>query len=96
MLEEEAQQQDAMVKGRQIAWKLYQRFKLSEAEGAILEFGDLLEVKLKGDNLRGFLNAWEFTLLSLKQMPSDAIVAVVSDWVCSGRCHLCFGPRAGG
>ena len=39
-----------MMKGRQIAWMMYKHFKLSEVDGAMLEWEELFSVELKGDN----------------------------------------------
>ncbi len=60
-----------MLTRRQLAWLVHQHFKLTDTEGAILEFEDLLQVELKGANLRKFLNDWEMTLESLGVIPSE-------------------------
>ena len=53
---------------------MYNHFKISETEGTILEFEDLLHVELKGDNLMAFKNAWELVLAGLKTTPSEEIM----------------------
>ena len=63
-----------MLAGRQIAYLIYERFKLSTEDGAILEFEDLLQVELRGDNLRAFQNDWEFVLSGLWNLPTPGIM----------------------
>ena len=60
-----------MLTGRQIAWMIYEHFRLTDMDGAVLEFTDLLRVELKGDNLRAFDTSWDETLLAMAQMPED-------------------------
>ena len=40
------------LKGRQILWQIYKHFKISEADGALLDLQDLFAVTLHGDQLR--------------------------------------------
>jgi hypothetical protein len=72
--EEKAAKENKMINGRQIAFMIYEYFKISATEGAILEFSDLLNVVLKGDNLKGFMIDWEFTILGLLDVPDDKIL----------------------
>ena len=62
VLEEQLDSKRQMLAGRQIAYLIYERFKLPTEDGAIFEFEDLLQVELRGDNLRAFQNDWEFVL----------------------------------
>ena len=39
-----------------------------------MDFEDILAVELKGDNVRGYLNDWEATLNSVKEVPSEIIL----------------------
>ena len=48
--------------GRQITWMLCEYFKVSEHDGAMLDWDELLSVELKRDNLQQFLFDWESTL----------------------------------
>ena len=43
-----------MMKGREILYIIYKHFKVSETEGHILDFQDLLAVKMHSDDLKGF------------------------------------------
>ena len=53
------------MRGRQLAWLLYDHYRIRQEEGAMLEFGDLIHLTLKGDNLLAFQNGWEITLSSI-------------------------------
>ena len=48
-----------MLKGRQLAHLIYDHYSISEAEGMVLEFKDLVDVQLIGDNVSTFLSSWE-------------------------------------
>ena len=50
---------------------IYDHFRLTEVDGAFLEFTDLLRVELKGDNLRAFGTLWGETPLAMGIMPED-------------------------
>ena len=61
---------EKMLKGRQIAWLINKHFKMSETEGAILEFEDILNVDLKNGNLKQFLHDLDMALLAMNELPS--------------------------
>ena len=44
---------------------IYKHFKLSEEDGAMLEWDELLNVHLRGDNLQQFENDWKNTILNI-------------------------------
>lgn len=47
-----------LMRGRQIWFEVYTHFRISEAEGSILDFCDLMKVKLNNGQLIMFLNNW--------------------------------------
>ena len=53
-----------------MSWVIYQHYKTSEQDGAILDITDLLGVQHNYKNLKGFMNAWESTLEGIKSQPS--------------------------
>ena len=63
-----------MLNGRQIGWLIYEHFRLSEVEGSLLEFEDLMSVELKGDNLVAFENDWDMHLSGIKTVPSEYVL----------------------
>jgi len=58
-----------MVKGRQITWMVYQYFKTTDIDGAMLEWDELIHIEMQGDNVQGFLNAWDSTCLNVNELP---------------------------
>ena len=56
VLEEKATLEGKMLKGRQTLWIIYESYNISDTEGAILEFRDLLNNHVKNENLRQFIN----------------------------------------
>ena len=62
---------EKLLQGRQMAWIIYQHYKTSEQDGAILEITDLLGIQHNYKNLKGFMSAWESTLEGMKEQPSD-------------------------
>ena len=47
---------------------------MSETEGAILEFEDLLNVRLHGDNIQKYINDWEMTISGLNKVPNEEVL----------------------
>ena len=74
VMEERAAIKGEMINGRQIAWMIYDHFKLTAQDGAILNFTDLQSVTLKGDNVAQFMNNWEMTLSGMNKIPTDDIL----------------------
>ena len=62
------------ITGRQITWMLYDYFKVSTNDGVLLDWEEILQVTLKGDNLSQFLTDWETTLLNIQDPPTDSML----------------------
>ena len=58
-----------------------QYFQISDVEGSLFEFCDLMAVSMKNENLRSFLNDWEYTLTCMEEKSAEDI------WL------SCFGSR---
>jgi hypothetical protein len=60
-----------MIKGRQVTWMVYDLFKLSDVDGAMLNWDDIIRVELKmpGDNVKQFLNYWDTTCANINNLP---------------------------
>ena len=72
--ETEYSKEGFMRTGRQITWMLYEYFKVSETDGAMLDWDELLSVELRGDNLQQFLSDLETTLLSINGLPDSSFL----------------------
>ena len=64
-------QEDKMIKGRQITWLVFDHFRLSDIDGALLNWSELVHVSLKGDNLKQFLNDWDTTCTYIETLPDE-------------------------
>ncbi len=70
---EEMRGKRMLPKGRQVLHMVLCHFKMAEAEGSLLEFQDLLEVCLIGDNTEQFAYDWRYTLSGLRKEPDDNV-----------------------
>ena len=52
-------------------------FTLSEVDGAMLEWEELLSVELKGDNLQQFENDWSAVCLVVRELPDDKFLETI-------------------
>ena len=75
--ETEYSKRGEMLTGRQITWLLYDYFKISDTDGAMLEWDAIMQVELKADNLAQFESDWETTLLNINGMPEEKILESV-------------------
>ena len=54
MKEENAQKVDRFLRGRQIAHMMYELFRIAGTNESVLEFVDLVNITLRGDDVQGF------------------------------------------
>ena len=71
LIETQMELKNEMMSGRAMAKAMFDWFKLDEVDGAMLDFSDLLKVKLQGDDIEKFINDWEMTLVGMKEIPLD-------------------------
>ena len=72
--EQKAQKEDRFLRGRQIAFKFYDYFRVTGAHGTVLDYDDLFSVTLHDDNIEEFDTTWDEVLLSMSKVPSDDIL----------------------
>jgi hypothetical protein len=53
---------------------LYQHYQISEVDGQMLDFQDLLAVHMTGEELRRFMNDWEMTLTGMRKLPEEDVL----------------------
>ena len=60
-----------MIKGRQITWLVYDNFRLSNVDVALLGYDEImrLELDMPADNIKKFLNDWDKTFTNIKTSP---------------------------
>ena len=76
------QAKNKFINGREILFLVCQNYAKADEDVQILEFRDLLAVKLWSDNLVDFIHRWEKCLFALRNRPTDDILlALFSDEV---------------
>ena len=72
--EQKAQKEDQFPRGRQIAFMIYDYFRVIGAHDTVQDYADLFSVSLHDDNIQGFDTRWDEVPLSMSKIPSDDIL----------------------
>ena len=72
--EQEAQKQDRFLRGRQIAYLIYEYFRVTGADDSVENYADLFTIGLQNDNIQEFESKWDGILLSMTKIPPDDIL----------------------
>ena len=72
--EQKAQKEVRFLRGRQIAFMIYDYFRVTGAHDTVLDYADLFSVTLHDDNVQEFDTRWDEVLLSMSKIPSDEIL----------------------
>ena len=73
-LEEKAQKQDRSLRGRQIAYLIYEYFQVTGANDSVEKYADLFTIGLRNDENQEFDSKWDGILLSMTKIPPDDIL----------------------
>ena len=71
---EEAQLDDRFFRGRQIAYLIYEYFRVTGANDSVENYADLFTIGLRNDDIQEFDSKWDEILLSMTQIQSDDIL----------------------
>ena len=68
--------QGSMIKGRQVTWLVFDHFRLSDVDGAMLNWDEILGIKLHmpGDNIQQFINDWDTVFANVTGSPDPEIL----------------------
>ena len=68
--------QGIMIKGRQVTWLVFDHFRLSDVDGAMLNWDEILGIKLNmpGDNIRQFINDWDTVFANITSSPDPEML----------------------
>ena len=69
-----AQKEDRFLRGTQIAYLIYEYFRVTGANDSVENYADLFTVVLRNDDIQEFDTKWDEILLSMTQIPSDDIM----------------------
>ena len=72
--EMKAQKKDRFLRGRQIAYLIYEYFRVTGANDSVENYADQFTVVLRNDDFQEFDSKWDGILLSMTQIPSDDIL----------------------
>ena len=72
--EQKAQKEDRFLRKRQIAFMIYDNFRVSGANDTVLDYADLFSAALHDDNIPEFNTRWDEVPLSMSKIPSDDIL----------------------
>ena len=72
--EQKAQKQDHFLRGRQIAYLIYDYFRVTGIHDSVENYADLFTISLRNDDIQEFDSKWEGILLSMTKIPPDDIL----------------------
>ena len=72
--EQKAQKQDRFLRGRQIAYLIYEYFRVTGANDSVENYADLFTISLRNDDIQEFDSRWDGILLSMTKIPPDDIL----------------------
>ena len=72
--EQKAQKKDRFLRGRQIAYLIYEYFRVTGANGSVESYAHLLTFVLRNDDIQEFDSKWDGILLSMTNIPHDEIL----------------------
>ena len=72
--EMKAQKEDRFLRGRQIAYLIYEYFRVTGANDSVENYADLFTVVLRNDEIQELDSKWDEIQLSMTQIPSDDIL----------------------
>ena len=72
--EQEAQKEDRFLRGRQIAYLIYDHFRVSGSHDSVENYTDLFTIVLRNDDTQEFVSKWDEICLAMTQIPHDDIL----------------------
>ena len=72
--EMKAQTEDSFLRGRQIAYLIYEYFWVTGANDSVENYANLFTIVLRNDDIQEFDSKWDEIPLSMTQIPSDDIL----------------------
>ena len=72
--EMKAQKEDRFLRGRQIAYLIYEYFRFTGANDSVENYADLFTIGLRNDDIQEFDSKWDGILLSMTKIPPDDIL----------------------
>ena len=67
--EQKAQKEDRFLRGRQIAYLIYEQFRVTGTNDSVENYTDLFTIALRNDDIQEFDSKWDGILLSMTKIP---------------------------
>ena len=72
--EQKAQKEDRFIRGRQIAYLIYEYFRVTGTDNSVENYADLFTISLRNDDIQEFDSKWDGILLCMTKIPPDDIL----------------------
>ena len=72
--EQKAQKEDRFLRGRQMAYLIYEQFRVTGSHDSVENYTDLFTIALRNDDIQEFDSKWDGILLSMTKIPPDDIL----------------------
>ena len=72
--EQKAQKQERFLRGRQMAYLIYDQFRVTGAHDSVENYANLFTIGIRNEDIQGFDSKWDGILLSMTKIPSDDIL----------------------
>ena len=72
--EQKAQKEDRFLRGRQIAYLIYEQFRVTGFDSSVENYTDLFTIALRNGDIQEFDSKWDGILLSMTKIPPDDIL----------------------
>ena len=72
--EQKAQKEDRFLRGRQIAYLIYDYFRVTGVHDSVTNYADLFTISLRNDDIQECDSKWDGILLSMTKIPPDDIL----------------------
>ena len=72
--EQKSQKEDRFLRGRQIAYLIYEYFRVTGANDSVENYADLFTIAVRNDDIQEFYSKWDGILLSMTKIPPDDIL----------------------
>ena len=72
--EQKAQKEDRFLRGRQIAYLIYEYLRVAGANDSVENYTDLFTIGLRNDDIQEFDSKWDGILLSMTKIQPDDIL----------------------
>ena len=72
--EQKAQKEDRFFRGRQIAYLIYDHFRVTGSHDSVENYTDLFTIVLRNDDIQEFDSKWDGISLSMTKIPHDDIL----------------------